>query len=265
MSNKLIKWNNSDHEPDQELDDSMLPADPPGYTPTEVHQTQQSVDIFVDTIQSGEEQEEQDDAMILSNARLRLEQGRLYEMLMTTDVFQNLEADEQAIKNVQRELKRFAKDRMEVMLGMKKVEQSESTVFAQFNSLEVEVLKVLAKKLSGGASEHVESSLSQPPKSTSLTPISGKGTRTTKASVKNALVPSKSKEPVKEPVLTKKIEDMSYDEKIQHAKNRSAIYESRKTPSPTAIPMPSIDGSNNLAALKAGNAASNVASALLRR
>jgi hypothetical protein len=53
---------------------------------------------------------------------------------MTSEIFQNLDADEQAVKNVQREIKRFAKDRMEVMLGMKE-EVKEASVFAQFNSL----------------------------------------------------------------------------------------------------------------------------------
>lgn len=267
MSN-LVKWNvnNTDEEPIQELDSSELPQDPPGYVPSAPEEALQ--DEFIESLAVSEEEEEQDDADILSNARLRLEQGRLYEMLMTTDVFQNMDADGQAVKNVQREIKRFAKERMEVMLGMKEPAEKNSVVsYAQFNSLEVDILKSLALKLSGGESKKSEPAVktgpTAPPKNNTLTPISN-NTNKTKAAVKALVnkptaprpVPQKSVPPTaKKPAELeppKPIDEMSYDEKLKYNEDKAKMYNSRKTPSPTAIPMPSYDGLNMAYANKAG-------------
>src|ERR1035437_3497183 len=252
MSKQLIQWNEADHQPPEELDDSMLPQDPPGYVPAiPVHAESNAIDEFVQDQEQDEEQEEQDDAAILSNARMRLEQGRLYEMLMITDIFKNLDADAQAIKNVQREIKRFAKERMEVMLGMKKpVEEVSSSSYSPFSSLQIDVLKSLATKLSGGASDKQEGP--QPaPKSTGLTPISKNSGKTTKVALKSTVSnPAKGAGPKKpapeqqekpgvpqvDPALAnQKIEDMTYDEKLEYNRQKSALYDSRKTMNPDAI------------------------------
>ena len=278
MSEKLIKWNSMDQEPDQEIDDSMIPADPPGYVPIGPEQTYTDdtyMAQLVEEVSDDEEQEEQDDAVILGNARLRLETGRLYEMLYATDIFGNLDADPQAIKNVQRELKRFAKERMEVMLGMKKPVEEQVGSYAQFNSLEVEILKTLAKKLSGGTTD--QGGPQPAPKNTTLTPISSGAGKTSKAAVKSvvnaklnpAKTPAKTPAPVPEGVSSelanKKIEDMTYDEKLEYNRQKSALYNAKKVANPEAIPMPDASGMNALAAMRAGNTASNVAAAMLRR
>ena len=177
MSKQLIQWNGKDEEV-QELSEDELPQDPPGYVPQyelETTNFDDKIALAYDETKEeyDEDLEEQDDTAVLTDARERLERGRLYEMLMTSDIFSNLDADPKAIKNVQREIRRFAKDRMEVMLGIKKNPQVTvgNVSVGQFNSLEVEVLKSLANKLSGGAaSEHQGPSL--PPKSATLTPIS---------------------------------------------------------------------------------------------
>lgn len=262
MTNK-VQWNVStlNEEEEQEIDDSMLPTDPSGYVPTAIREPE-TPELDAEAVGApedwSEEQEEQDNAAILGNARLRLETGRLYEMLYASDIFANLDADAQAIKNVQRELRRFAKDRMEVMLGMKKVVE-ENTTYAQFNSLEVEVLKSLAKKLSGGASATAPQATgpSQPPKNTGLTPISN-GNKTkavVKAVVTAKINPTKvAAKPQQAPAPTaispelasKSIEEMTYDEKVEYNRQKSAIYNARKAVNPDAIPMPSIEGMNAL-------------------
>jgi len=101
------------------------------------------------------EEEEEDFTAVLTDARLRLEQGKLYELIMNHDLFGGTDSDPKAVKNVQREIRRFARERMEVMLGMRPEGRAESPAQATlpFNSLEVEILKKLASKASGGATE----------------------------------------------------------------------------------------------------------------
>jgi hypothetical protein len=127
--------------------------------------------------------EELDVSEILSDARLRLEQGRLYEMVLNHDIFDGVEADAKAIKNVIREIRAYAQERMEIMLGMRqeKVEQEPNTnayeAFAQifpFNSLEVEALKAIASTATKGASRDaapLEIGPQAPPPRKTLNPI----------------------------------------------------------------------------------------------
>jgi uncharacterized protein YcgL (UPF0745 family) len=111
-----------------------------------------------------ETQEEQDEALeiatVLSDARLRLEQGRLYETIMNQDLFQGIEeSDERAIKHVQKEIRKFAKERMEIMLGMRQEEQRPTALSLEsfpFNALEIEVLRALADTATQGASREAE-------------------------------------------------------------------------------------------------------------
>src|ERR1019366_6683663 len=99
---------------------------------------------------------EEDFVDVLSDAHLRLEQGSLYKLVMNGNLFQDVDADPKAVQNVQKEIKTFAKERMEIMLGMRKetntVEHLE--IDFPFNALEVEVLKKLASTATKGASEH---------------------------------------------------------------------------------------------------------------
>lgn len=104
-----------------------------------------------------EDAENEDFSAILNDANLRLEQGQLYKLIMNAELFNVGDADEKAIKNVQREIRKFAKERMEVMLGMRQEAQAQVNAFPMesfpFNSLEVEVLKSLAATATKGASE----------------------------------------------------------------------------------------------------------------
>lgn len=103
-----------------------------------------------------EEEALEDDSELLTNARLRLEQGKLYEMLLKHDLFGSVDADPKAVQNVQREIRNFIKERLEVLLGLKPDPRLQPTVEQQivvspFNDLEVELLKRFVAKMSKGA------------------------------------------------------------------------------------------------------------------
>jgi len=109
--------------------------------------------------ESEEASEEEDYSEILSDASLRLEQGNLYKMVMNSDLFANSGYDEKAVANVTREIRNFAKERMEIMLGMRQEPSKEASFPAgafPFNALEVEVLKMLASTATKGASQEAE-------------------------------------------------------------------------------------------------------------
>ena len=123
------------------------------------------------------EEEEEDTAFLMSDANLRLEQGRLYLMVLQGDIFADTNADPKAIRNVQREIHRFVKERMEVMLGIRQEKVQETIISSPFNDMEVTVLKMLASKMSKGQTETVSQPTPQAPpavpKKDGITSISG--------------------------------------------------------------------------------------------
>lgn len=141
---------------------------------------------------------EEDYTDVLTDARLRLEQGRLYELVMNNDIFSGSDCDPKAIKNVEKEIRNFAKERMEIMLGMKQ-EQPKEVLFPSFpfNALEVETLKALASAATKGAtavSEPFTSGASAPaPRKTSLNTIAIKNSSTKTVPVKQPVKKAESK------------------------------------------------------------------------
>jgi hypothetical protein len=165
------------------------------------------------------EEVEDDFADVLSDAHLRLEQGSLYKMIMNHDLFAGVEADPKAVHNVQKEIRKFARERMEVMLGMR--QEVEATPVAQvispFNDLEVEVLKRLASKATNGATEteeanQVASAFKQAPKRNSINPIGGASHKKT-APAKKPL-PTRPTAPVKRSKLDMTIEQIAREEGV---------------------------------------------------
>lgn len=124
----------------------------PARSPRHAQQVQQQIEQVVDEIDLTLDDEE-DFTAVLSDARLRLEQGKLYEIIMNQDLFSGTDSDGRAVKNVQREIRKFARERMEIMLGMRQDTKTENVVKSQFNELEVEVLKSLASRATKGATE----------------------------------------------------------------------------------------------------------------
>jgi hypothetical protein len=160
---------------------------------------------------------EEDYSAVLNDARLRLEQGRLYEMVMNNDLFQDLDADPKAIRFVQKEIRKFAKERMEIMLGMRQEQQRISgpvEVELPFNQLEITILKKLASAATKGATEKVDkqaTAVAAPavaPKKDALTPI-GTKKKPAAAPVKEApkqTLPSKPAKPIARPKVEPVVE-----------------------------------------------------------
>lgn len=97
-----------------------------------------------------------EEVSVVDNARIRLEQGRLYEMLIKHNLFDGVDAMPQAVTKVQSEIKEFIIERLEILLGMKSEKQKEVHHIvkeSQFNELEVQALKMIASKVTKGASE----------------------------------------------------------------------------------------------------------------
>jgi hypothetical protein len=103
---------------------------------------------------------EEGDEDIIEEAMVRLEQARLYEMLIKHDIFEGVTTSSKtAMDNVQKELKDYIVSRLQVLLGIKEDEEtpvrySEKSLKVElpFNKLEVQALKDIANKLTKGAS-----------------------------------------------------------------------------------------------------------------
>jgi hypothetical protein len=240
---------------------------PSAVNPAIAQQLEEGVAEMQESIENLEEnndvfqEEEEDTADIMNDANLRLEQGRLYQMVLQGDIFADTNADPKAIRNVQREIRKFVRERMETMLGIRQEVAVQNTIVSSpFNDMEVTVLKMLASKMSGGETQKVETKTpepsrpSAPPKKDGISSISGnvgyKGTQPTVA-------PKKDSKPVAKPqskpaqqksalssadgsALQKSIDDMTPEELAAHdaaaVARRSKNYAAKP---PNLIPHPS--------------------------
>ena len=132
------------------------------------------------------EPEEEDSSEVLVDARLRLEMGKLYELIMKHDLFAGSDSDPKAVKIVQKEIRKYAQERMEIMLGMRQEQSKEANSFPMdlfpFNSLEVEILKAIAATATKGESRDAEPlnlGPQRPAARTTLNPIGASAGRTT--------------------------------------------------------------------------------------
>lgn len=103
---------------------------------------------------------EEPEIEIAYNARIRLEQAKLYEMLIDHDIFEGVEANPQAIHNVKTELKQYILERLEILLGIKTEKKIKTIQYAQkvelpFNAMEIEFIKDLAYQGTKGESANV--------------------------------------------------------------------------------------------------------------
>jgi hypothetical protein len=94
----------------------------------------------------------------MESARIRLEQGRLYEMLIKHDLFEGVDAIPEAVAKVQKELKEYIVERLEILLGMRaetqKQQPQQVITPPQFNDVEVQALKMVAAQVTKGASKN---------------------------------------------------------------------------------------------------------------
>lgn len=204
----------------------------------------------------------QEEENLLGTAMIRLDQARLYEMLVKHDLFEGVQANPIALKAVQKEIKTFIMDRLEILLGLKTEKQVKTNVLGQFNDLEVQALKDLAFAATKGATRQQRETpkpVNSIPQRTSLKPLAAKPRLETpeRAPVKMAKAPQNSiqktiprpqAKPIQKkksnndlPPLKKKISDMSSDELMERAKMSSDIYKGRTAVNPQALPPPSFE------------------------
>ena len=96
---------------------------------------------------------------VVSEAIIRLEQARLYEMLIKHDLFGDMDVHPVALDKVKKELQGYIVQRLEILLGMRtdsrdapELPVKETSVTLPFNSSEIEFLKALSFKGTNGNS-----------------------------------------------------------------------------------------------------------------
>src|SRR5271167_227185 len=158
-------WDKSNSHPAAQ---SQVQSEPAAYDEQAV--TTILGDPHLDLHPDGDDEYE-DTADLMVNANLRLEQGRLYQMILANDIFGETDADPKAIRNVQREIRKYVRERMEIMLGIRLEQVSQVPIVSSpFNDLEVTALKMLASKVTGGRTEEVKPAPVQvPPKKDGIT------------------------------------------------------------------------------------------------
>lgn len=211
--------------------------------------------------------EDQEDDQIVLNARMRLEQGRLYEMLLNHRLFEGVSAHPKVVASVEREIKRFVKSRLEVLLGLKpdpklvqqQAEETQATF--PFNELEISLLKQVLSKMTKGATSG--SPPQQQESGPSLNPIKAKSSGAIKpvSEVKqvsqlpkvkpdtksvvtpNAPVKKEAKTVQERPELKKSPFEMNASELIEYNKRISEEQRYKKAfvPPEQRLPMPSAD------------------------
>lgn len=148
------------------------------------------------------------EANVVYNARLRLEQARLYEMLINHNLFEGVSASPEAIANVQNELKFYIVKRLEILLGISQPppirQPLPEQVPTNFNDVEVDFLKQLAYKGTLGASAREKGSATKETEgirpASPTAPVGGLKPLTPKSPVLKKAVPKPKPEIPKEPV-----------------------------------------------------------------
>jgi len=225
----------------------------------------ESQDDSYESEQAGEDSlalTEQEESL-LGTAMIRLDQARLYEMLVKHDLFEGVSANQIALKAVQREIKTFIMDRLEILLGLKS-EKSVKTQ-SQFNDIEIQALKDLAFAATKGASRQQRETpkpVSNQPAREGLKPLALKSSNSLKSlnNQKNSSpkaaqsTPNNQKQNTTKQVTTKKrrsnndflpleknISEMSSEELLERARMSSDIYKGRTAVNPQALPPPSFE------------------------
>lgn len=94
---------------------------------------------------------------IMQLAMVQLEQAKLYDMFLKHNLFEGVKANPVALKKVEKELKEFILERMQILLGMKEDKKNLQPpqgfkVEMPFNDVEIEFIKALAFKGTKGES-----------------------------------------------------------------------------------------------------------------
>lgn len=139
---KLEAIANGEMEPDDQYDQAEMDIS-----------EQEDMDPEIMELLSGEQD-------LVENATFRLEQGRIYEMLMKHDLFEGVQVDKRASAKVNAEIKSFVMERLEILLGIKAEKERKTEVNFKvklpFNQMEIDAIKDMAFKLTKGKSGSLE-------------------------------------------------------------------------------------------------------------
>lgn len=162
---------------------------------------------------------DEEEASVIYNARIRLEQAKLYEMLINHDLFEGVDVDARAIAIVRNEIKHYIVKRLEILMGLREPATVQQQISSEFNSVEADFLRQLAAKGTKGRSlEADEEEYEEPVKTGGLNPVG----RKIKSSALKPLVRKKKVSPKQPP-----------EEEVQVAKKPREI---RKTERKTTVP-----------------------------
>jgi hypothetical protein len=232
-------WDKEEEEPSDTWKQSKQ------YSQKEEQEEEQDGDEELYDLSESEEIEDfldVEEISVVDNARIRLEQGRLYEMLIKHNLFDGVEAMPQAVTKVQSEIKEFIIERLEILLGMKSEKQKEVHQIikeSQFNELEVQALKMIASKVTKGVSE------SAPPPSER--PKSGLNAIKTSSPSKPALSVVKKSPPPPPPQVQKKTyKQVPVKNPLKQESFKKPVEEDTRNMSPDAIAKKDIRYINSL-------------------
>jgi hypothetical protein len=219
---------------------------------------EEEVETHEEEVETHEEDSQEDletDLQVLKDASLRLEQGNLYKMLLKHDLFEGVDADPRAIANVQRELRAFIRERLEVLVGLKpdpKIAPKKVEVQLPFSDLEIQLLKEFLGKVTGKIEPQpkalnlkpVKTEQSVSSKSTKIKPIVGSSKNVKVVTPQKAQPKTQAKSqqkqaaPKDEPRLQKPPSEMTPEELMEYNKIVSNRQKGRKAISPNRLPMP---------------------------
>ena len=211
----------------------------------------------------------EDQAVLLDQADARLEKGSLYRMLLSHDLFGNVDCPPEIVHQVQEEIKEFILDRLNILLGIKAEQTSENTIMSvdlPFNNIEIEVLKKLAATASKGKSlqegYNVQAIVSKQPstiqplsnirKAPAIKKLSESGPFRSKSIPTQEVPPPQRLDRQKRPkeLLDKKQEeskeminawDMTQEQRLAHNKKNQHKYTQTQPHDNVKIPMPNYD------------------------
>ena len=117
-----------------------------------------------------EEEDDEIDPNLMNDFNLRLEMGSLYKMILTHDLFSDVDADPKAVASVQKQIRKFIEEQLKVLLGIKpdpRTLVSKVQVETPFSDLEVDILKRMVSKFTKGLSNEIK----ETPKSNTITQV----------------------------------------------------------------------------------------------
>jgi len=215
-------------------------------------QYQESYDLKGNQEEEEEEEDLETDLQVLKDASLRLEQGNLYKMLLKHDLFEGVEADPRAIKNVQRELRAFIRERLEILVGLKqdpKLAPKKVEVQLPFSDIEIQLLKEFLAKVTGKVEQQSKAPSLKPVKTeqptvSKIKPVAGNSKNVKVVAPQKAQPKPQNKTqekqdlPKDEPKLKKSPYEMTPEELIEYNKIVSKKQQGKKVIPTNRLPMP---------------------------